>query len=300
MKNKLSALWAGVKVNPLFVPVVICLFCIQVFRIRRSLELFAINPAFVLLLILSVTAALAVVATTASALRDHALYAKDKNRCAASDTSIRLMVFFLYCNCFCMMTESALCLICGVTCETAADKGAIVFSLFTGIGLIIFSHWLGQRELFLNRKTRAWNRILKLVPKAGEGEVNAAWVAYVTCYDLSEAELKEQGTELAEAWLKSRNIIHASYVAEYDGGKLFFAHCLVNMETKEVSDIDLSDYATLDNPLDIDLLEDEYVFIKRHRYPLATKADKEAVPDMSEDFFWHDEIPYYANFTKLD
>ena len=60
----------------------------------------------------------------------------------------------------------------------------------------------------------------------------------------------------------------ATYTSIWDGGHAITTDCKVNMDTKEVFDIEPID-------VDVDILENEYVTIDGKQYPVARKDEIE-------------------------
>lgn len=67
-------------------------------------------------------------------------------------------------------------------------------------------------------------------------------------------------------------IKNATYTSVWDGGFAVTTNCKVNMETKEVFDIETVD-------VDVDILEYEYVTIDGKEYPVSNDEDTE---------YWYD------------
>lgn len=76
---------------------------------------------------------------------------------------------------------------------------------------------------------------------------------------------------------KTRSIIKGAFVSIWDGNVYIETSCKINLETKEVFDIQTSSYNG-------DILEKEYVIIDGEEYPVFQLSDITE----EDDEFWYD------------
>lgn len=176
--------------------------------------------------------------------------------------------------------------------EYQSTTGQVFTCITLALGIIslVFSIYLIHYVATTTRAEKAWKRVLTKASQkeATAEEVTRLWHSYWMIYG-PQSDAKVQA--LQNAW-EHGHAIHARYCVDYDGRKVV-GTCLVNLETKQVFDIDLSSYADKNSPLDSSLLGSEYIYINGSRYPLVSRDWKDCCRG---DVYWYE----YASNPFVD